>query len=125
MKYSILLFLIGFYSVAFAQKEKKYLAQVSLDGKYGFIDASGHEIIPLIYDDAGMWGGTDAATAAGVDLRLKMERQPALPAERQAQVIEKPTLVFPFAFHRRLIGTDVGAALFSKQTGNSRRLHEK
>ncbi|EJL65264.1 WG repeat-containing protein [Flavobacterium sp. CF136] len=56
MKYSILLFLIGFYSVAFAQKEKKYLAQVNLDGKYGFIDASGHEVIPLIYDDAGIWG---------------------------------------------------------------------
>lgn len=56
MKYSILLFLIGFYSVVFAQKEKKYLAQVNLDGKYGFIDASGHEVIPLIYDDAGIWG---------------------------------------------------------------------
>jgi len=56
MKYSILLLLLTFYTVTFAQKEKKYLAQVRLDGKYGFIDASGHEVIPPIYDAAGSWG---------------------------------------------------------------------
>ncbi|TPG29792.1 WG repeat-containing protein [Flavobacterium pectinovorum] len=56
MKYPILLLLIAFYSVASAQKEKKYLAQVHLDGKYGFIDVSGHEVIPLIYDAVGSWG---------------------------------------------------------------------
>lgn len=56
MKYSILLLLLTFYTIAFAQKEKKYLAQVRLDGKYGFIDASGHEVIPPIYDAAGSWG---------------------------------------------------------------------
>ena len=52
----LLLLLIGFYSVAFAQKEKKHLALVRLDGKCGFIDAFGREVIPLVYDDAGPWG---------------------------------------------------------------------
>lgn len=52
----LLLLLIGFYVVAFAQKEKTHLALVRLDGKYGFIDAMGREVIPLVYDDAGCWG---------------------------------------------------------------------
>jgi len=52
----LLLLLIGFYLVAFAQKEKTHLALVRLDGKYGFIDAMGREVIPLVYDDAGSWG---------------------------------------------------------------------
>lgn len=56
MKFPLLLLLIGFYSVAFAQKEKKHLALVHLDGKCGFIDVFGREVIPLVYDDAGSWG---------------------------------------------------------------------
>jgi len=52
----LLLLLIGFYSVTFAQKEKKHLALVRLDGKCGFIDAFGREVIPPVYDDAGSWG---------------------------------------------------------------------
>jgi len=53
---SLLLLLIGFYTVSFAQKEKKHLALVRLDGKCGFIDAFGHEVISPVYDDAGSWG---------------------------------------------------------------------
>lgn len=56
MKFSILILLIAFNSIAFAQKEKKHLARVRLYGKYGFIDGLGHEVVPLIYDDAGYWG---------------------------------------------------------------------
>jgi hypothetical protein len=56
MKYPVLLLLLAFYSAAFAQKEKKYLAKITLDGKHGFIDASGHEVIPPIYDAVGPWG---------------------------------------------------------------------
>lgn len=56
MKLRLLLMLIGFYCVGFAQTEKKRLALVRLDNKYGFIDPAGREIIPLIYDDAGAWG---------------------------------------------------------------------
>jgi hypothetical protein len=56
MKFSILILLIALNSVAFAQKEKKHLALVRLDSKYGFIDALGHEVVPVIYDDAGYWG---------------------------------------------------------------------
>jgi len=52
----LLLLLIGFCSVALAQKDKKHLALVRLDGKCGFIDAMGREVIPLVYDDAGCWG---------------------------------------------------------------------
>jgi hypothetical protein len=56
MKFLLLLLLTAFCSSVFSQKEKKHLAQVSLDGKYGFIDVFGHEVVPLIYDDAGSWG---------------------------------------------------------------------
>ena len=57
MKFPLLLFLmIGFYSTTFAQNEKKHLALVRLDGKCGFIDPFGREVIPLVYDDAGSWG---------------------------------------------------------------------
>lgn len=56
MKLALLyVILVGLYSTGFAQKGKQ-LAQVCLDGKYGFIDPSGREVISLIYDDAGYWG---------------------------------------------------------------------
>jgi hypothetical protein len=47
---------ISFCTSALAQKGSKHLAQVRLNGKYGFIDTSGKEVIPLVYDDAGSWG---------------------------------------------------------------------
>ncbi|MCV9926239.1 WG repeat-containing protein [Flavobacterium sp. LS1R49] len=65
MKYPILFLVITFYSIAFAQKEKNYLAQVRLDGKHGFINASGHEVIPLLYDDVGSWGNNFVAVNIG------------------------------------------------------------
>lgn len=51
-----ILLLTTFCTVAFAQKEKKRLAQVRVNDKCGFIDSSGSEVIPPIYDDAGSWG---------------------------------------------------------------------
>ena len=54
-KFLLLLLLTACFSFAFAQKDKKYLAQVRLNGKCGFIDVSGNEVVPLVYDDAGLW----------------------------------------------------------------------
>ena len=58
MKTTIFIFAIIMTNIAFAQTAKKYdyvggytedLAIVKADGKYGFIDRDGKEVIPLKY----------------------------------------------------------------------------
>lgn len=72
MKFLLLLLLTAFYSFALAQKEKKQLAQVRLNGKCGFIDVFGQEVVPLIYDDAGSWGNNLVPVNIGKYIREKM-----------------------------------------------------
>lgn len=78
MKYPVLLCLILFYSTANAQKESAYLAKVCQNGKFGFIDRLGKVVVPLNYDDAGVWGNGLVAVNVGK----------YTPVEEDATVIE-------------------------------------
>lgn len=55
MKFKLFLLAIALHAVGTAQ-EKKYLAQVRLNDKFGYIDTSGKEVVPVIYDDVGDYG---------------------------------------------------------------------
>jgi hypothetical protein len=67
-----------FYSTANAQKESAYLAKVCQNGKFGFIDRLGKVVVPLNYDDAGVWGNGLVAVNVGK----------YTPVEEDATVIE-------------------------------------
>jgi hypothetical protein len=63
VKKTLFFILICFANYSVAQDEKEYdyidfpdiegLTPVQLNGKWGFVDIEGNEIIPLIYDEAG------------------------------------------------------------------------
>lgn len=57
-----------FCSLLSAQNKKTYLAKVELNGKYGYIDTSGKEVIPVIYDDAGSHNDSDGLVSWGNNL---------------------------------------------------------
>ena len=67
MKLKLFLVAIAFHALGSAQ-EKKYLAQVRLNDKYGYIDTSGKEVVPVIYDDVGAYGSIDDSGTWGDNL---------------------------------------------------------
>lgn len=67
MKLKLFLVAIAFHALGSAQ-EKKYLAQVRLNDKYGYIDTSGREVVPVIYDDVGAYGSIDDSGTWGDNL---------------------------------------------------------
>lgn len=55
MKLKLFLVAIAFHALGSAQ-EKKYLAQVRLNDKYGYINTSGKEVVPVVLTTAVLGG---------------------------------------------------------------------